>query len=216
MKKIILQFTLYLLLTIGLHAIPIQWQIEVSVDTEPPYTQAGAGSDGSAVVFSSANDTLYWIGSDGTMIERIPNFTGGNPDLIVYPESVSSTQLVLAILDFSNSNSIKVITKTESGLSTITLDGSSASELAFESSRPFFLVQNGNQFTLYKLNSISSPSVGVSMVPANAIVIPASHNGDVTISLEASSDLVEWNNVLPGSYSPTNEARFFRVKATTE
>lgn len=216
MKKLILLLTLSLTTIIRLKAVDIQWQIELPAGTQVGYS--ASGSDGSAIAIDTTNDVLYWIGPDGNMIEVIQDFNGDTPFGVDGSVFVSMTQLILPIYDAGfASGDTKVVTKTESGYSTETLDGLPQAEAPLQSTVPFFLNVNSLQLTLYKIDSNTFPSLyGVTTVPANAIVIPASHQGDVTISLESSSDLVEWTPVLPGSYSPKDEARFFRVKAETE
>jgi hypothetical protein len=63
--------------------------------------------------------------------------------------------------------------------------------------------------------SVSSPSGVVSnYIPADAIVIPASVNGNVQIILESSPDLVNWTAASPGTYGASaGTNRFFRVRA---
>ena len=62
--------------------------------------------------------------------------------------------------------------------------------------------------------SITSSSSTISnYVPANAVVIPSDVSGPVQIILESSSDLVNWNAAMPGTYGNTYSNRFFRVRA---
>jgi len=51
--------------------------------------------------------------------------------------------------------------------------------------------------------------------PANTVVIPTSANGNVSIILESSTDLVSWTAALPGTYDSSTSKRFFRVRAST-
>ena len=51
--------------------------------------------------------------------------------------------------------------------------------------------------------------------PANTVVIPTSANGNVSIILESSTDLVNWTAALPGTYDSSTSKRFFRVRAST-
>ncbi len=60
--------------------------------------------------------------------------------------------------------------------------------------------------------SITTPSQTQNYIPANAVVIPTDATGNVQIVLESSSDLVNWNAALPGTYGSTYSNRFFRVR----
>lgn len=50
--------------------------------------------------------------------------------------------------------------------------------------------------------------------PAMSVVIPADSRGPVTIMLESSTDLINWNAAMPGTYGTTSSNRFFRVRGT--
>jgi hypothetical protein len=77
-----------------------------------------------------------------------------------------------------------------------------------------------------KYTEVSNPSVGVasfkiltpstngiSVIPMNSVVIPSDANGNVEITLESSSDLINWIPSQPGLYGNTYTNRFFRVRA---
>lgn len=49
--------------------------------------------------------------------------------------------------------------------------------------------------------------------PSNAIVIPTDAGGPVDIVLESSTNLVDWVQVLPGTYGTSSQLRYFRVRA---
>jgi hypothetical protein len=51
------------------------------------------------------------------------------------------------------------------------------------------------------------------ITPSTAVVIPADAGGPVTVTLESSTDLVNWNATLPGTYGTSTTNRFFRVRA---
>ncbi|MDG1301720.1 MAG: hypothetical protein P8R37_09055 [Opitutae bacterium] len=214
-NKITLSTLLLLMCTFKLQALNIQWQTELPLGTQIDFSVAGI--NGSAVAFDSDSDTLYWIGTDGNMLATIPNFTNNPSESADTPLLVSDTILIIPIFSDFDGVATKIITKTDSSYSIETISGVPHQDEALQTSFPFFLVENGLLLTQYRIPSSSTPqTTSVTMVPANAVVIPAAHQGNVTIELQSSADLVEWISVLPGSYSPTNEARFFRVKATTE
>lgn len=214
MKNKILLFALSITLFQSLYSVDVKWQLNLPAGTEVEYS--ASGPDGSAIVIDANSDVLYWIGSDGSMIETIQDFNGGASFALDNSVFVSNTQLIIPVLDWDFiSGNTKIITKTDSGHSLETLSGIPGEDVPLQSSAPFFNIVNSLQVTQYKIDlNVSASNYGVATVPANAIVIPASHEGDVTISLESSIDLVEWTPVLPGVYSSTNEGRFFRVRAT--
>lgn len=53
----------------------------------------------------------------------------------------------------------------------------------------------------------------VQPLPSTSVVIPSDATGPVEIKLESSSDLVNWQDALPGIYGATTTNRFFRVRA---
>ena len=59
----------------------------------------------------------------------------------------------------------------------------------------------------------SSVSVTQSGIPSNAVVIPESLSGTVSVILESSTDLITWSAASPGSYTSSTSKRFFRVRA---
>lgn len=75
-----------------------------------------------------------------------------------------------------------------------------------------YLTSSGLETATFSIKSPSSQSY----VPANAVVIPSDATGPVQIILESSSDLVNWNAALPGTYGSTYSNRFFRVRAVVQ
>ncbi|MDP3850538.1 MAG: hypothetical protein Q8Q59_08550 [Luteolibacter sp.] len=59
-------------------------------------------------------------------------------------------------------------------------------------------------------------SVPVANLPSNSVVIPSNASGSVSIILESSSDFVTWTAANPGTYAPTTQNRFFRVRAVQQ
>jgi len=59
-------------------------------------------------------------------------------------------------------------------------------------------------------------SVPVANLPSNSVVIPSNATGSVAIILESSSDFVTWTASNPGTYAPTTQNRFFRVRAVQQ
>jgi hypothetical protein len=59
-------------------------------------------------------------------------------------------------------------------------------------------------------------SVPVANLPSNSVVIPSNATGSVSIILESSSDFVTWTAANPGTYAPTTQNRFFRVRAVQQ
>jgi hypothetical protein len=53
-------------------------------------------------------------------------------------------------------------------------------------------------------------------LPSNSVVIPSNATGSVAIILESSSDFVTWTAANPGTYAPTTQNRFFRVRAVQQ
>ena len=58
-------------------------------------------------------------------------------------------------------------------------------------------------------------NTGSKLLPTGSIVIPSDTHGQVQIILEASSDLLDWHEALPGLYDASTERRFFRLRAVT-
>lgn len=202
-----------MLLASPLNAIEINWQFELPPNAGADYI--ASGKDGSAVVIDTAADTLYWIGTNGTLIETISNFNGTNPTYTIAGSTyVSSNLLILPVT--GTSYRTKVITKDESTYTTETLDGWPEEETPFQSSSSFFIIRSGSTLTQYRFDEADTTLSGIQSVPANAIVIPALYHGNVSVTLESSVDLVDWTPVLPGTFSGQDNARFFRVKATAQ
>jgi hypothetical protein len=70
------------------------------------------------------------------------------------------------------------------------------------------------RFNTFSTNSSEASSS--SLIPSNAVVIPSDASGPVEIILESSTDMVNWNSALPGTYGASTEERFFRVRAVRE
>jgi len=68
-------------------------------------------------------------------------------------------------------------------------------------------------FTYKKIFNASSSS---SVIPANAVVIPADSTGSVQIILESSTDLITWTQANPGTYGASTTKRFFRIRAVNQ
>jgi len=68
-------------------------------------------------------------------------------------------------------------------------------------------------FTYKKIFNASSSS---SVIPANAVVIPADSTGSVQIILESSTDLITWTQANPGTYGASTIKRFFRIRAVNQ
>jgi len=62
----------------------------------------------------------------------------------------------------------------------------------------------------YKLSTNST--VATQNVASTVVVIPANASAPVDVILESSVDLITWTAALPGSYAPSTEKRFFRVR----
>jgi len=62
---------------------------------------------------------------------------------------------------------------------------------------------------------IYAPQGDAPQATSSNIVIPTDSPGDVSILLEASDDLVNWNAALPGTYSASGGPRFFRLRAVS-
>jgi hypothetical protein len=75
----------------------------------------------------------------------------------------------------------------------------------------------GGYFPLVASVTILTPSTnGITVIPANSVVIPSDATGNVQIILQSSSDLVNWIPSLPGTYGSTYSNRFFRVIAVAQ
>ena len=201
----------YIALSASLTALDVQWTTQLPPGTNISHLESG--SDGSAVAFDRSTDTLYWISSNGSIAATITEFTGSNPynlDNITY----ISSEIIIIPLYSDPTWETKVIEKSESGHSVETLIGVPGS-FQVASSAPFFAIATGNEIKQYRIAEPSNQST-VQTIPANAIVIPALYSGQVSISLESSIDLVDWTQVLPGTFSSENNSRFFRVRATPQ
>lgn len=75
------------------------------------------------------------------------------------------------------------------------------------------LGQGGYAFATLK---ISRANEAIEIEPSNTVVIPSSSSGSVRILIESSNDLINWNAVDPGLFNPSDERRFFRIKAIQE
>jgi hypothetical protein len=60
--------------------------------------------------------------------------------------------------------------------------------------------------------SITRANAVPAVTPANAVVIPNDAAGNFQVTLESSTDLITWTAATPGSYSGTNQQRFFRTR----
>jgi hypothetical protein len=49
--------------------------------------------------------------------------------------------------------------------------------------------------------------------PAGAVLVPADSSGPVRVIMESSTNLVQWNSALPGTYGTTAQNQYFRVRA---
>ena len=49
--------------------------------------------------------------------------------------------------------------------------------------------------------------------PAGAVLVPADSSGPVRVIMESSTNLVQWNAALPGTYGTTSQSQYFRVRA---
>lgn len=71
-----------------------------------------------------------------------------------------------------------------------------------------------NGFITYDINPISSSTA--TGTQNTATVIPENSSTDVDIILEQSTDLVNWTPADPGTYTPSDKKRFFRVRAQSK
>jgi hypothetical protein len=72
-----------------------------------------------------------------------------------------------------------------------------------------FAINAGASFMSFKL----SPSiVDTPLIPTGAVVIPADGSGNYNVSLESSTDLINWIVATPGTYGSGATNRFFRVR----
>ena len=62
----------------------------------------------------------------------------------------------------------------------------------------------------------SSNSSSASGEQKNVTVIPKNTPSNVQITLEQSTDLVNWSVVQPGSFAPSTTKRFFRIRSEQE
>jgi len=62
----------------------------------------------------------------------------------------------------------------------------------------------------------SSSSSSASGEQKNVTVIPENTPSNVQITLEQSTDLVNWSVVQPGSFAPSTTKRFFRIRSEQE
>ncbi len=221
MKNILILTKLIFLINCSLLALDEKWQI--ALDAEFPrfpvtVSSACVGIDGSALLYDQVADTLFWLDSNGTLQEEIINVAGNTNSSLGDSVIVSESFLLVPIKNGSGNDFTKVYQNTESGYSEETVTGSHSHNTASALNSAYYLSydDSSTQLTVYVLPDFgqSSPSLGVSMVPANAIVIPASFEGDVNVQLQSSLDLVEWTNADSGYFSISNGSpRFFRVKA---
>jgi hypothetical protein len=84
---------------------------------------------------------------------------------------------------------------------------------------PLTLKVNGSSspahgFITYDINPMSSTST--TGTQNTATVIPENSSTDVEIILEQSTDLVNWTPADPGTYTPSDKKRFFRVRAQSK
>ena len=132
--------------------------------------------------------------------------------------TVSTNELV-TVLSVNNSN-VRV-TGVTSGGSTISFGnmfGLSGPAQTYTDLNDIAITSSSN-VSVAATFLITSPTSGVvsNYVPANAIVIPESVTGPVSVTLESSTDLVNWTAANPGTYGPNiGTNRFFRVRAQVQ
>ena len=74
-----------------------------------------------------------------------------------------------------------------------------------------------SNFTYVANILITSPITDLGALQPDSLgrlVIPENASGPVTVSLEQSTDLLNWAGVNPGTFDPSEEKRFFRIRAT--
>lgn len=76
------------------------------------------------------------------------------------------------------------------------------------------LTSSQTQATMITGKIESSESIDELIVSNSSVVLPSNTIGNFSITLESSTDLVNWNTTSPGIYNSGNNQRFFRVKAT--
>jgi len=76
----------------------------------------------------------------------------------------------------------------------------------------FQVLPEGGQGEFAFISLKISPLPTETVTPSNTVVIPEEPEGEFQVILESSTDLVNWNAALPGSYSSTNHGRFFRLR----
>lgn len=64
--------------------------------------------------------------------------------------------------------------------------------------------------------AIAKPGSEPTTLPNSTVVIPTDATGPVRIILESSTDLVNWVEANPGTYSKDQPNRFFRLRAVSE
>lgn len=216
MKNILIVTKLFLLINCSLLALDVKWQVDLSNLPPLVVSSASVGIDGSALLHDEEADTLYWFDSNGNLQEEIFPVAGNASSSLGDSVIVSESFLLVSVKNGSGGDFTKVYQKTESGYSEETVTGNHPHNASSGLTSVYYLSYDSSQLAVYTLPDFgqSNSSLGVSMVPANAIVIPASFQGEVTVQLESSLDLVEWTHATSGDYSISNGSpRFFRVKA---
>ena len=79
---------------------------------------------------------------------------------------------------------------------------------------------NGTSTFTYVANIlVTTPITDLSALQSDAfgrIVIPENASGPASIFLEQSTDLINWVGTSPGTFDPSEERRFFRIRAAIE
>jgi hypothetical protein len=141
-------------------------------------------------VIGSTNVTLVSIGTNSASF----SVSTGQVAKVIYTSIISGSGSYLSINVQGQGiyyNSAPTVSPVVVGPATITLSGGAGANLC----------------TL----ELSTPTDSV--LPSNAIVIPADSGGPVNIILESSADLINWYPSLPGTYGANYTNRFFRVRA---
>jgi len=220
MKNALLIIKSLVLLSCPLFAVQTKW-IASLPDPLDENARINVGIDGSAIVYDRTNSVIYWYDSDGNMQQEVDTLDGY---FILDQIIISESSIFLPMIGpggSAHTTIVRIHTKTDSDYTTKELVGNPlGNDGVLLSYYPYFATTDNSNIIMHVIDEFDqiggNSNSGISMVPANAIALPASFKGDVNIELQSSDDLIDWTNATPGDYKSIEGPKFFRVKVTTD
>lgn len=118
-----------------------------------------------------------------------------------------------------NSSVVKGFTASSGGLAGITMPQNLPEQKYTGLTNIQVSVSSGTlAYATFAITTPAPPAIITNCyLPANALVIPSSVTGPVNVTLQSSTDLLNWSDATPGVYGPNlGTNRFFRVKAQAQ